>query len=488
MTSYTTLVSAAVYLALNLTIFGTVIAMAVATAFRLLPANLPRLRYLVAVATFCAASTLPILATLGLTAGSKSLSPPAIEARISGLTADNAPSTEAGAGSGQAPPSDLVTRVAQRLARSSMAPVFFWLWLAVSTLLTLRELIGHVRLLRARREWRHAPDALRLALNWPDRIPLYLDHRAGPSAVGWLCPVVALPSWLFDELSPATTQRIALHELAHARWRDPLVNALMRLALALLWPGLPLWFLERLALVEREAAADQAALAGARLGAEMKQAALDYADSLVSIAGMEKMGAGSRSFSPVAAHAGGRRSLEIRVSLLLQEAPRGAPVRLALGLAALFGGLAGASWLPAAGADHGQESDALPRRVIFHPSGGATLIRQTGEGEVQEPILRRSEAELKASAVEQVNPSPPEELPNNPGAVMVSVLIDEYGEVISARAIAGSRNQLVEQKAVEAARRWRFTPATMEGRPAKVIGELTFFGQVNQSKQWIEIR
>jgi TonB family protein len=71
---------------------------------------------------------------------------------------------------------------------------------------------------------------------------------------------------------------------------------------------------------------------------------------------------------------------------------------------------------------------------------------------------------------------------------MVMVLIDEYGKVISARAIAGSRNQSVEKKAIEAARRWRFAPATMDGRPIKVVGNLTFFGQLDQSKGWIEIR
>jgi hypothetical protein len=53
---------------------------------------------------------------------------------------------------------------------------------------------------------------------------------------------------------------------------------------------------------------------------------------------------------------------------------------------------------------------------------------------------------------------------------------------------AASALPLVEQRAVEAARRWRFTPATMEGQPIKVIGVLNFFGQMDRSKQWIEIR
>src|SRR5262245_10741974 len=240
MTPYTTLVSTAVYLALNLMIFGPVIALVATVTFKLLPTTLPRARYLVAIAAFCAASALPILAILGLTAGSKSLSPPAIEARADGFTPKNSLMTETGAVSSQARPYVLLARIARRLAGGAMAPVFFWLWLAVSTLLALRELIGHLGLLRVRDEWRPATDALRLALNWPERVPLYLDRRAGPNAVGWLRPAVALPAWMFDDLPPATARRIALHELAHSRWRDPMVNALLRLALALLWPGLPL--------------------------------------------------------------------------------------------------------------------------------------------------------------------------------------------------------------------------------------------------------
>ncbi len=166
-------------------------------------------------------------------------------------------------------------------------------------------------------------------------------------------------------------------------------------------------------------------------------------------------------------------------------------------MTAFFGGLGATGWLPAAVANQplkeiSEESRGeIPRdkpRIVFYPSGGATLICQTATGEVQEPILRRSETELKASATEQVTPaypaSSPEELTKGPGtgAVMVSVLIDEYGKVVSARAMAGNRYPLVEQKAVEAARQWKFTPATMAGRPTKVVAELTFFGQMDRSK------
>lgn len=58
------------------------------------------------------------------------------------------------------------------------------------------------------------------------------------------------------------------------------------------------------------------------------------------------------------------------------------------------------------------------------------------------------------------------------GAVVVEVLIDESGSVIRARAICGP--DLLVNAAVEAARRWRFTPTTVSGSPVKVIGIIKF--------------
>lgn len=67
MKSHSTLVSIAVYLVMNLTVLGAALALGVALAFKFLPIGLPRLRYLIALAAFCAASLVPILATLGST-------------------------------------------------------------------------------------------------------------------------------------------------------------------------------------------------------------------------------------------------------------------------------------------------------------------------------------------------------------------------------------------------------------------------------------
>jgi TonB family protein len=74
------------------------------------------------------------------------------------------------------------------------------------------------------------------------------------------------------------------------------------------------------------------------------------------------------------------------------------------------------------------------------------------------------------------------------GSVIVEIMIDETGHVASARAIGGdfhkpsdvseeqARKVIPEfQKAgVDAARRWKFKPATIHGTPVKIIGTITF--------------
>jgi len=58
------------------------------------------------------------------------------------------------------------------------------------------------------------------------------------------------------------------------------------------------------------------------------------------------------------------------------------------------------------------------------------------------------------------------------GAVMVRVLIDEYGNVISAAAVSG--HPLLQASAVTAARAARFEPTMLSGAPVKVAGILTY--------------
>lgn len=56
--------------------------------------------------------------------------------------------------------------------------------------------------------------------------------------------------------------------------------------------------------------------------------------------------------------------------------------------------------------------------------------------------------------------------------VTVQVVVDETGEVIAAKAIAG--HPLLEHAAVKAAYQARFTPTLLSGQPVKVSGILTY--------------
>jgi protein TonB len=60
------------------------------------------------------------------------------------------------------------------------------------------------------------------------------------------------------------------------------------------------------------------------------------------------------------------------------------------------------------------------------------------------------------------------------GEVQVEIVVDEEGNVVSARAVSG--HPLLKDAAVQAASRWKFEPFIMNGNPSKVVGmiKLTF--------------
>ena len=126
-------------------------------------------------------------------------------------------------------------------------------------LLLLRDALGHARLRRTRRALRDA--AWLRTLEWPASIPLAVSDHPAPFTIGLLRPVVVLPADLPERFPAEVRRRIARHELSHARWRDPLVFAVLRFVAAVFWPS-PVWLVLRWVRREREAAADAAALRG----------------------------------------------------------------------------------------------------------------------------------------------------------------------------------------------------------------------------------
>ena len=58
------------------------------------------------------------------------------------------------------------------------------------------------------------------------------------------------------------------------------------------------------------------------------------------------------------------------------------------------------------------------------------------------------------------------------GKVVVQILVDEYGQVISAKAVSG--NYLLREEAVRAAYLAQFAPTRLSGQPVKVSGVLSY--------------
>ncbi len=89
-------------------------------------------------------------------------------------------------------------------------------------------------------------------------------------------------------------------------------------------------------------------------------------------------------------------------------------------------------------------------------------------------MIRKSGGVLAGEATKRVEPTYPPlaKAARVSGAVVVEVIIDEGGGVVSARAVSG--HPLLRDPAANAARGWRFKPTLLSGQPVKVVGTITF--------------
>jgi periplasmic protein TonB len=58
------------------------------------------------------------------------------------------------------------------------------------------------------------------------------------------------------------------------------------------------------------------------------------------------------------------------------------------------------------------------------------------------------------------------------GTVVVEVVVDEEGNVTSAKVLCGP--DVFYEASVQAALKWRFTPTRLSGSPVKVVGTIIF--------------
>jgi TonB family protein len=81
---------------------------------------------------------------------------------------------------------------------------------------------------------------------------------------------------------------------------------------------------------------------------------------------------------------------------------------------------------------------------------------------------------ISGKAIKKVQPDypPVARAAGAQGEVTVEVVVGEDGNIESAKAISG--HPLLQQAAVDAARQWQFKPTTLEGKPVKVRGRISF--------------
>ena len=125
-------------------------------------------------------------------------------------------------------------------------------------------------------------------------------------------------------------------------------------------------------------------------------------------------------------------------------------------------------------------SDKSKRCVA--PAPAAVLVAAPSQGDLQlspytavsEPRIVVSGGILNGKAVSKPAPvyPPIAKAARAQGTVVVQVVVDEDGDVISANAVSG--HPLLQQAAVAAARQAKFSPTRLNGTPVKVSGALTY--------------
>jgi len=124
-----------------------------------------------------------------------------------------------------------------------------------------------------------------------------------PTVVGWLRPVVLLPVGAIGGLPPEYLEALLLHELAHIRRHDYLVNILQGVAEALLFYHPAVWWVSGQIRAERELCCDDVAVS-------VSGDALTVARALAQLESYRPA-----HFGPAVAASGG--SLPIRIARLL---------------------------------------------------------------------------------------------------------------------------------------------------------------------------
>jgi uncharacterized protein (TIGR03435 family) len=250
----------------------------------------PQVRYLLASTALALMAAAPVLTWAWL-------SPPAWEPAAGPLTAAVSSGRSTALG-------DVATTWLGGVYRTVPAPFLSWVvavWLAGASAFWLRLLGGWIvagrlrsKLVRpAAGEWQQALDRLktRVRVSRPVRL-LVSSLVQAPAVVGWLRPVVLVPVGVLAGLPAGQVEALLLHELAHIRRDDYLVNALQSVLETLLFYHPAVWWVSGHMRTERELCCDDAAVSAsgdvltyARALAEMESARLVRVPAVMAASG-----------------------------------------------------------------------------------------------------------------------------------------------------------------------------------------------------------
>lgn len=285
--------------------------------------------------------------------------------------------------------------------------------------------------------WMHRFEALRIRFGIRTQVRLGLSDQVDSLVMlGWLKPVVLVPTAALMHLSPEGLEALLAHELAHVRRGDFLANLVQSLAEALLFYHPAVWWLSRRIRQEREHCCDDAAV---RTCGDP----ILYASALARLEELRTQPSLVPDLAPAAS--GGK--LMSRIQRLLR--PRIAhlsPAPLAALLPALLlVGVLGAASLRATAAD-GPTPPSQPVEMKFNQ------IRVK-----HQPDAPAYPTEAKAARIQ--------------GTVVVVLTIDTEGLVTEAKAVSGPPE--LQACAVDYAKAWTFVPAKVKGKVMPARFKLT---------------
>lgn len=237
---------------------GSIIAAAYAVARIRVRASAPDVRYLLACAALAtmAAAPLATWSLIGPSAGAEAGGSAATSVATFSTAVRSVPVmlTVGDSGRAMAPLLSLVVAV---WFAGAMA---LWLRLAGGFILAARLRTRWVR--AAPPIWQEALERLKARMRVSAPVRMAISSMApAPAVVGWLRPVVLFPAAALAGLPAAEMEALLLHELAHIRRHDYLVNLLQSAVEALLFYHPAVWWISGQMRLERELCCDDAVIA-----------------------------------------------------------------------------------------------------------------------------------------------------------------------------------------------------------------------------------